>query len=313
MRGRARITSALALVVVLSLGGVRAGAEVSGPPLETDEATLRAALDCPATFIDSGREPVLLVHGTFANDEINWSWGYAPSLTAAGYDVCTVELPENGLDDIQVATEYVVFAVREMAARSDRFVDVLGVSQGGLEPRWAIKWWPDVQALIDDLVMLATPNHGTYQQPPGGIPCFASCYQMGAGSNFLATLNAGDETPGAISYTSIYTMFDELVQPNTTSMVDGASNILIQDLCALRPVDHALISGDAVGYALAVDAFSHPGPADPVRFDPTTCFQAATPVVDGAAGLNATVNELLFGIPQSGFVTSEPPLKPYAQ
>jgi pimeloyl-ACP methyl ester carboxylesterase len=303
----------LALVVVLSLGGVRAGAEVSGPALETDEATLRVALSCPETFSNTQHEPVLLVHGTFANSEINWSWSYKPSLRAAGYDVCTVDLPNNGLDDIQVATEYVVFAVRHIAELSGRPVDVLGVSQGGLEPRWAIKWWPDVQASIDDLVMLATPNHGTYGQPPSGIRCFASCWQMGSGSRFVSALNSGDESPGAVSYTSIYTMFDELVQPNTTSMVDGASNILIQDLCALRPVDHSLISGDAVSYALALDAFSNPGPADPARFDPAACMQAATPAADGAAGITAVTNELLAGPPQFTSAAEEPPLKPYAQ
>jgi triacylglycerol lipase len=310
MRGRAWITASLLLLALFPLGSVRAAE--SGPSLETEEATLRAALICPESFSNAQHEPVLLVHGTFVNSEINWSWGFKPSLVAAGYDVCTVDLPNNGLDDIQMSAEYVVFAVRHMTAQSGRQVDVLGVSQGGIEPRWAVKWWPDVQASIDDLVMLATPNHGTYAQPTG-LSCFASCWQMGGGSRFMSALNATDETPGTVSYTSIYTMFDELVQPNATSMLDGARNILIQDVCALRPVDHALISGDAVSYALAIDAFSNPGPADPARFNPATCFQAATPATDGAAGISAVTNEILFGTPQSALTSSEPPLKPYAQ
>jgi hypothetical protein len=161
--------------------------------------------------------------------------------------------------------------------------------------------------------MLAAPSHGIYQQPPAGFPCFASCWQMTAGSQFNSALNSGDETPGDVSYTSIFSMFDLVVQPNSTSMLNGGRNILIQDLCAFRPIDHTLISGDAVSYALALDAFSHPGPADPARFDPATCMQGATPVFDGAAGLTAVTNEILFGLPALGLPTSEPPLKPYAQ
>ncbi len=312
MRGRAYINFLVPFVLLLTIIGSSARGE-TGPALETDETTLRAALHCPQDFVYPEHEPVLLVHGTFVNGEINWSWGYQPSLAAAGYDVCTVDLPANGLDDVQVASEYVVFAVREMAARSGSDVDVLGVSQGGIEPRWAIKWWPDAQETVDDFVMVATPNHGIFAQPPTGVPCFAACWQLTTGSRFLSALNVGDETPGDVSYTSIYSMFDVLVQPNTTSMLDGARNILIQDVCMLRPIDHVLISADAVTYALALDAFSHPGPADPARFDPATCTQTGPPLVDGAAGLSAVADEILFGIPQLSFATGEPPLKPYAQ
>ena len=301
------------LIALFALVPATANA-AEGPPLETPEQTLRAALTCPETFDDTAHEPVLLVHGTFVNSDINWSWSYVPALSSQGFDVCTVDLPNNAIGDIQISTEYVVFAIREIAARSGDRVDVIGVSQGGIEPRWAIKWWPDVQATVDDDVMLASPNHGVQGKPSSGFPCFPSCWQMGRGSNFLAALNAGDETPGDVSYTSIYSSFDVVVAPpEQTSPLAGASNILIQDVCPLRPVDHGNMSGDAVTYAIALDALTHPGPADPARIPASTCSQSSMPGARYENGLQPVIDEIASGGPEWEYVTEEPPLKPYAR
>ncbi len=105
--------------------------------------------------------PVLLVHGTFTNPEENWSWNYLNALPAAGYDVCTVRLPEPGHRRHPGASEYVVYAVRRIFERSGSKVDMLGHSQGGLEPRWALRWWPSLRTKVDDLVTLGAPHHGT--------------------------------------------------------------------------------------------------------------------------------------------------------
>jgi hypothetical protein len=76
---------------------------------------------------------------------------------------------------------------------------------------------------------------------------------------------------------------DELVTPAPqAARLDGASNVVIQDLCPLRPIDHFLLVGDAVAYSLALDALTHPGPADPSRFRPATCLQTIIPGADPA-------------------------------
>ena len=302
-------------ILLAVLAVPRARAVDTGPALETAQATLDAALHCPATFSHANHEPVLLVHGTFTNERENWDWNYASALPKQGYDVCTVRLPDRANGDIQIASEYVVNAVRRMAAVTGRKVDVLGHSQGGLEPRWAVKWWPDVQADVDDLVMLATPNHGT-TAADGEIAlfhqCTPSCWQMATTSMFIAALNKTDETPGAVSYTSIYGNTDELVQPATTAPVAGGSNIAISDLCPGRPEEHVSIAADAAAYAMVIDAFTHPGPADPSRFNKATCLQGAMPGFDPAAfvALATTDPEPPNGFP--ALTTAEPPLKPYA-
>ena len=309
-----------ALVVLLALGLAAAACTPPGdPPLSVPERLLADALRCPATFTHRAHQPVLLVHGTFATPEENWSWNYANALPAAGYDVCTVRLPDRSTGDIQVSSEYVVYAVRKIYERSGSKVDVLGHSQGGLQPRWAVRWWPSLRTKVDDLVMLGTPNHGTLvadQATPLGAP--PAAWQMRTNSRFIAALNSEDETPGPMSYTSLYTLSDELVQPvvpAATAAVAGGRNLLVQNLCPGRVVDHVGLAYDAAAHDMVIDAFTHPGPADPARFDRSTCLQVAFDGVAPEPLLSTGIAELQDG---SGFTgapnaTEEPPLQPYAQ
>ena len=305
--------TASVVLPALSAGPLQAAGE---EPALTVPAPAAAALHCPSPP-RAGRTPVLLVHGTFTNADESWSWGYARALPALGYDTCTVVLPDRSMGDIQVASEYVVAAVRALSAATGTKVDVVTHSQGGLEGRWAVKWWPSVRDRVDDLVMLAAPNHGTSvanAETAIGVSCPA-CWQMRIGSAFLGALNAGDETPGDVSYTSIYTLYDAVVPqlpPPPTSALAGARNILLQDVCPGRPVDHVNLLGDAVAFALAVDALGHPGPADPGRVSRLTCLQTTMAGAD-PTGLTALAATSELAMPEGFLTTAEPPLAPYAR
>ena len=306
------VVLAAAVAVLLAAGGLlslRSAIAAGEPAYDVPESTLAAALTCPSGgFTHTQKEPVLLVHGTFATPQENWGGNYALVLPQLGYDVCTVALPYRSLGDIQVAAEYVVYAVKYIYATTGQKVNILGHSQGPLEPRWAIKWWPSLQTEVDHLVMMASPNHGTVVAD-GSSGC-AACYQMKPGSNFLNALNAGDETPGPVSYVSLYSSTDELVEPSSTAVIDGGDNILMQDVCPARVVEHAEFATDAAAFALVMDAFTHPGQgADPARIDKSVCLQGTFPGVDGTKdGDNFTQ-----GWPFAGqtFVLAEPPLKCY--
>ena len=305
----------LAAVVTAGMAVTLPTQAASGPELVTPQAALDAALVCPPKFDDAARDPVLLVHGTATNAADSWSWGYTKVLTGSGYDVCTVDLPERALVDIQVSVEHVVNAVRRITATTGERVDVIGHSQGTLQPRWAAKWWPDVQAAIDDMVLLASPAHGV--SSASGLCSSGSCppaaWQMSIGSKFTEAINRGDETPGAIAYTSISSQFDELVQPIETAVIDGASNVLVQDLCPARPVHHGGFLHDAVVYALVIDALTHEGGADVSRFDEAACTQTWMPGVEPFTG-----NLMLYGpaaaaLLQGPMAAEEPPVAAYAQ
>jgi hypothetical protein len=315
------VTGLLAVVITTTLLSAAPAGATSGeedPPLTVDGATLDAALHCSTPFDDT-RQPVLLVHGTFANDDENYSWNYRPNLLGLGFDVCTVTLPNRSLDDIQVSSEYVVNAVRDMAAMAGgRKIDVIGHSQGGLQPRWVTRFYPGTRALIDDVVTLATPHHGTSVASLPALGCGA-CFQMAPSSDFLARLNSGDETPGTVDYTSIYsTLLDELVVPEPAASTLGGgganvANIAVQDVCALRPVDHISIVADAVVHDLVLDALTNAGPADVARAAPSclaTIFPSLLDVANGTAALETLLTNPT--VPSGSVVAEEPSTTWYA-
>lgn len=103
---------------------------------------LEQALECDAEVADAGRTPVILVHGTGATPQENWSGGCARALPRVGFPVRTAQLPERALVDLRVSAEYVVHAFREVSRLSGHKVSLVGHGQGGLHPVWALRFWP---------------------------------------------------------------------------------------------------------------------------------------------------------------------------
>jgi triacylglycerol esterase/lipase EstA (alpha/beta hydrolase family) len=303
-----RWATLLAALAASSAGAVAAHATASSP--------YAASLHCPRHF-DSAREPVLLVHGTGLNAEESWSWNYGKALPAAGYDVCSVDLPRFAMGDIQTSATYVRYAVEQIADRTHRKVDVITHSQGGMEARWAVRWFPRVRREVDDLVLLASPNHGISAANACAASgnCWPAVWQMASGSHFLAALNRGDSTPGRVSYTNVYSETDELVEPSSTVPMIGATNIDIQDVCP-RYVHHAGLLTDSVAWAAVIDALTHRGPADVRRLPRDVC---ATPLAPGmrptqvAAGNVALYSVAATHFAEASGTTEEPPLRRYAR
>ena len=186
-----------------------------------------------------------------------------------------------------------------------------------MEARWAMRWWPATRAEVDDMILLGSPNHGIYAADAcvASGNCWPAVWQMAEGAGFLKALNSGSETPGDVSYTDVYSLTDELVQPASTVPLSGGANVSVQSVCPGRYVHHAGLLEDAAVNALVMDALTHPGPADPARVPLSTCAQTLMPGVnskDAAAG-NAT----LYGSAAQAFAAhpgtaSEPAPAPYA-
>jgi triacylglycerol lipase len=315
----------LAAVLLLTLAAATDAAP-KGPRLSTPESVVREAMICNGKLAGADRDPVLLVHGTFADSEINWSWNYQKVLPELRRQTaCTVDLPEVGSGDIQLSTEYVVRAIRFMAARSDRRVAIISHSQGGLEARWALKWWPDLRRLVSDVVMFVPPNHGAvFTDRACGEPgsCAAAMYQMRSDSNFLAALNKGRQSYGKVPVTSIFTNDDSVfVLPEQARLGwsnSKATDVALQDLCPGHQAQHNDLPFDGPGWFLATDALDHRGPAKLSRIDPAAaCADDTMPGVDRAyanerlAGYSATLAGYLG--PNGPKAEGEPPLAPYAK
>jgi triacylglycerol lipase len=313
---------ALALTVALAVGaGVGAATAAADPPIAVPRGALRAALQCPRTFVHSSHEPVLLVHGTGLNADESWAWNYELALPPSGFDWCAVTLPDRALGDIQVSSEYVAWAVERMHGLTHHKVAIITHSQGGMEGRWALRWWSRARRDTADLIDLASPNHGIYAANACASSgnCWPAVWQMASGSHFLRALNSRSETPGRVSYSQIYSQTDELVEPSTTAPLKGGANtgnVAIQSICPDRVVHHAGLLSDPVVWDLTLDALTHRGPASPGRIDRGACLEPAMPYVNEADVL--TGNLFLYSRAGLAFyqhagVSAEPALKPYAR
>jgi hypothetical protein len=226
-------------------------------------------------------------------------------------------LPDRGTGDVQRNGEYVVHAIREMSRRAGRRIAVIGASQGGMLPRWALRFWPDTRALVDDIVGLAPSNHGTtLGRVPCRRPCFPAIRQQWDTSNFIGALNSFQETFAGVSYTNVYTRYDEVVKPPSSAELhtgDGAvTNVSVQEICPLDGSDHITLGlANATGYALAMDALSNAGPASKARVGSRGCGQPNIPGYNPAR-LAAMVGSYFANRDVGAAkVTHEPPLRCY--
>ena len=295
-----------------------------GPPLSVPAGKLQTALNCTAGIAGDARNPILLVPGTDLDPGPNYSWNYERAFAALHWPYCTITLPYQTTGDIQIAGEYLVYALRTVAHVSGRQVDVLGYSQGGMLPRWALRFWPDTRPLVHDLVALDPSNHGTLDaNATCQEQCSAADWQQASGSRFIDALNSFAETFAGIDYTVIYSRTDEIVVPNfdstgSSSLHTGGgtiANIAVQQICPNDVSDHlAMGSYDPVGYALVIDALTHSGTADPSRIPTTVCAQPFQPGVDPTtfpadyAGYLQDIGQGQNAAPQ---VSAEPPLQCY--
>jgi triacylglycerol esterase/lipase EstA (alpha/beta hydrolase family) len=220
--------------------------------------------------------PVILVHGTFADMSDSWQ-ALSPLLANDGY--CVFALNYGSYDgsgavgvyatgDIaQSAAELSTFVNRVLAATGASKVDLVGHSQGGMMPRYYLKFLGGA-AKVNTLVGLAPSNHGTTLEGlftladyfPGasalvGTLCPA-CEQQDAGSSFLTNLNAGGDTMSGVNYTVIESANDEVVTPYTSAFLTGpnVTNILLQQQCALDQGEHLSMPYDHIADADVLNA-----------------------------------------------------------
>lgn len=293
-------------------------AAASEPAITVPVASLRAAMHCRGRLADARKDPVLLIPGTFGWGAINWGWNYQKLLPKLGWPACTVDMPAHGAGDIQVGSQYVVYAIRTMVHKSGRDVALIGHSQGGLEARWALKWWPDLRSHISDVITLAAPDGGAlYTNDNCNTPgsCAASLYQMRSDSNFLRVLNAGRDETFGLPFTAITTTTDHVFVTPAEGSLKGATNIVVQDLCPSHQVDHVSLAFDGPTYAIVHDALTHPGTAKLGRINRSVCSTDTMPGVTRAKA-NAELAEyskilaVALG-PNGPRAQAEPPLARY--
>ena len=162
-----------------------------------------------------------------------------------------------------------------LAATGARKVSMVGHSQGGMMPRYYLKFLGGA-AKVDDLVGLAPSNHGTTN--PGAIV---------AGATFCPACDQQTRRLGLPRPTSTPATRRPATSPTRRSRpattrssprtrrpswppVPGTANILLQDACPAEVIDHHEMPNDGLAIRWALQALGRPGPADPAQ--PPSCI-----------------------------------------
>lgn len=251
----------LAAVVATALLPAAASAQLPSPGTPPPGAN-----DFECTPTKGHTRPVVLVHGTGGDMTVSWNL-ISPELVEKGYCVFALDYGDRGTGPIEdSAAELSTFVDRVLDATGARKVAIVGHSQGGMMPRYYMKFLGGKKK-VAELIGLVPSNHGTTNPAAPFVPGCAACQQQVAGSSFMEELNAGDETPGAkVSFTQITTRYDQIVIPFTSAFLEGpkTTNVVLQDKCPGDNTEHVGIIYDPVALQWVENALKRQGrPADP--------------------------------------------------
>ncbi|NUS74634.1 MAG: alpha/beta fold hydrolase, partial [Streptomyces sp.] len=230
--------------------------------------------------------PVVLVHGTLGNSVDNWL-GLAPYLENRDYCVYSLDYGQlpgvpvfNGLGPVDKSAEQLsAFVDKVLAATGAAKTDVVGHSQGGMMPRYYLRFLGGA-AKVHALVGIAPSNHGTtlngltHLLPyfPGAADLLSAntpaLADQVAGSPLLTKLNEGGDTVPGVTYTVLATKYDEVVTPYRSQFLSGTGvrNVVLQDLCPLDLSEHV-----AIGLFSLIAFHEVANALDPAHATPTTC------------------------------------------
>jgi triacylglycerol lipase len=221
-----------------------------------------------STAVQDKPGPVLLVPGygggTGGLEQL------ASLLRTAGRQATIVALPASGTGDLDAQAAALDQAVGVALTGGATSVDVVGYSAGGVVARlWARDHHGAQRARR--IVTLGSPHHGTDLAAVAGLllpaDCPTACQQLVPGSDVIAGLNSGDETPDGPEWVSIWTNQDQVVVPPDTARLSGAHNVVIQQICPGRAVDHGQLPTDTVVESLVLRALAAAPFVTPTRAD----------------------------------------------
>ncbi|MEL7244524.1 MAG: triacylglycerol lipase [Cyanobacteria bacterium J06573_2] len=167
------------------------------------------------------RNPVLLVHGIWDTGKVFRKM--IPFLKERGLTVYDLDLSPNdgskGLDDLaeQVATK-----VKSTFGGEQTF-DLLGFSMGGIVSRYYVQRLGGINR-VKRFITLSAPNHGTLT---GYFNQGLGCVQMRPNSVLLKDLNSDAQMLSQINFTSIWTPYDTMIVPASSSKMSVGDNLTV--------------------------------------------------------------------------------------
>jgi triacylglycerol lipase len=197
--------------------------------------------------------PVLLVPGyggnTTAMDAL------AQMLRDAGRPATVGPLPGDGTGDLNGQAAALEGYVRGELDAGAPSVDIVGHSAGGIVARLWVQEH-DGAHKARRVVTLGSPHHGAEIAAAGAasVPgaCPAACQQLVPGSRLLTGLTTPVVTPPA--WLAVLTTQDQTVTPPESARLEGAVNVVVQDVCPGRQVSHGGLPTDPFVASLVIRA-----------------------------------------------------------
>lgn len=210
--------------------------------------------------------PVVLLHGlgANANEDLNYLQGWLQSqgycTFAQTYGAYAAFPSVGGLQPINESAAEIATYIREVQQQTGASkIDLVGHSEGAFQTLYVPKFETGIAALLDRLVAIAPPTHGTTfaglynlayvlgnasrTAVGDALDTFGcpACNDLGPQGPAVQALNNGQPiVQPSNSLTVIASLYDELVTPPSTAFVNqpGVVNEYVQDICPLDPVGH---------------------------------------------------------------------------
>ncbi len=219
-----------------------------------------SVVSSPAAAAQDRPGTVILVPG-YSDSTASDVQGLAARVRATGRTAQVQPLPGEGTGDLRVQAEALGASITGALAAGAPSVDLVGYSAGGLVVRTWVHEHPDqARREVRRVVTLGSPHHGTSVAGlaaallPGSCP--TACQQMTPGSELLASLARGDETPAVPSWVSVWTTQDQVVTPPGSARLEGAVNVPLQSVCADAQVTHATLPTDPLPTGIVLRAIA---------------------------------------------------------
>ena len=146
-------------------------------------------------------------------------------------------------------------------------VDVIGYSAGGVVARlWATELGRRPQGPPDRAAGVAEPRHARW---PASGPSSEAGRARRPASSWLRTaicsrsLNAGDATPSGPQWVTMWTDQDQVVTPPDSARLDGAVEVVAQDVCPGAQIDHGQLPTAPLMQGLVLRALAVPLMTEP--------------------------------------------------
>jgi triacylglycerol esterase/lipase EstA (alpha/beta hydrolase family) len=230
-----------------SQGIIAQGASPDSPPPGANDWSCSPSAAHP--------DPVILVHGLLANQTVNWQT-ISPLLANRGYCVFSLTYgtkPNVSYPGYQPGG---LTTMEQSAEQLAAFVEQVRAATGaayGTDPLGA--------ATLNEMGKAYGISQALQQQ----VTTYCeSCYEFLPDSPFITKLREGGIAVPGVTYTSIVTRNDELVQPYTSGIeqAPNMTNLVVQEQCPLDQAEHVAMAADPV---VAQDVLNALDPEHPAQ------------------------------------------------